>query len=103
MDDGYSIVALSWGPPVPPTNRLEHQARVSISDSDANGLLEVHLNVKIGGGMFNYDAGVIGTAASREEALRNFGDILWNKDGLVVGGAEGTKASVPIETYRTFR
>lgn len=103
LDNGYSIVAVSWGAPRGQTKPLIYQARVSASDDDGDGVLEVRTVVYIGSGIYQHDMGLIGTATSREEAIERFGQVTWTESELQVGGRDGVQGRLSRSTLESHR
>jgi len=103
LDNGYSIVAVSWGAPRGQTTPLIYQARVSAADADDDGTLEVRAVVYIGSGMYQHDMGMIGTATSHEDAILRYGQITWTDTELQVGGSDGVQGRLSRSALESHR
>ena len=103
LDNGYSIIAVSWGAPQGQTQPLIYQARVSVDGDDGNGQLEVRAVVYIGSGMYQHDIGLIGTATSYEDALKRFGEITWTETELQIGGSDGVQGRLSRSALESHR
>ena len=103
LDNGYSIIAVSWGSPRGQTNPLIYQARVSVSDGDGDGVLDVRSIVYIGSGMYQHDMGVIGKATSYDDAVQRFGKISWTDSELLIAGTDGIKERLSRSSLESHR
>lgn len=103
LDNGFSIIAVSWGAPRGQERPLIYQARVSTADRNGDGTLEVRAVVYIASGMHQQDMGVIGTARGHDAAVERFGRITWTDSELQIGGSDGIQARLSrsgLESHR---
>lgn len=103
MDNGYSTVAISWAAPRGQDRPLIYQARVTASDENGDGSLEVRCTVFLGSGIYEHDMGIVGNATSFEDAVQRYGKITWTPDDLKIGGDGGVVATLSrarLESHR---
>ena len=103
LDNGYSIVGISWGAPRGQSKPLIYQARVSATDHDDDGTVDIHAMVYVGSGMHQHDMGVIGTATSHEDAILRYGTITWTDTELQIGGSGGVQARLSRSALENHR
>ena len=103
LDNGYNVIAVSWGSPRGQTTPLIYQARVSVSDRDGDGLLDVRSIVYIGSGMYQHDMGIIGRAKSYEDAVQRFGQLSWTDSELLIAGTEGIQGRLSRTSLESHR
>lgn len=102
LDNGYDTLAVSWSAPRGQTRPMIYQARVT-ADSHSNGSRTVRAAVYTGSGLYLRDLGVIGSAASHEDAIRRFGEITWTDTELRIGGTDGVQATLARATLEQHR
>lgn len=102
LNNGYDTLAVSWSAPRGQTRPMIYQARVT-ADPSSNSSRTVRAAVYIGGGLYSHDLGVIGSAASHEEAIRRFGEITWTDTELRIGGTDGVQATLARATLEQHR
>lgn len=103
LDNGYRIVAVSWGSPRGRATPLIYQARVSVGDGDGEGVRDVRSVVYIGSGMYEHDMGVIGRATSYEDAIQRFGKISWTDSELLIAGTDGVQGRLSRSSLESHR
>lgn len=103
LDNGYSIVAVSWEAPSGHSTPLIYQARVTTSDGNRDGVLDVRSTVYIGSGIYEHDMGVIGTATNQADAVRRFGKIVWTDKELQITGIDGVQATLSRRSLESHR
>ncbi len=102
-DPAFELIAVSWGTPMDSTNLWIYQVQVTAVDPGQNGVLDVSARGCIGGSSYFHDFGLLGTAKDKGEAVRKYGEIVWESDRVTIGGEDGIKAAVRRQQLERHR
>lgn len=93
-DVSYNLISVCWGTPVSSSDLWIYQIQVFATDTDHDGVYDVSAKACIGSSSYFHDFGSLGTASSRGEAVKNYGDIIWHDDRVTIGGESGIKTTL---------